>query len=262
MTGPTFFARAGLRARYEQTLMDVVIEAIQLLEDKDLSENEKSLNRKLYQHILATYKARAMRGEDVPDFAPAFDAPNPPMTAEEVPSERKRPDLRWDLVDHHLDPLSVLSFAVECKRLRSPSHGQHFNDEYAVNGIARFVNEGHRYGENMSCGAMIGYWQNMSRRAILVEVNTALTRLSLPVLTFPDDVRSSLHEADQILERTFEMNPYRLRHFWLDMRSNAAVVAAERAELAARVSEAATATGRKDALHGEGKTGSDAEASI
>lgn len=227
----SLFSRLDLIARYEQSLMEIVTEAVQLLADKDAAENEPSLNRKLYQSIIFTYKRRRMRGEDdTPDFAPAFDAPNPPVSYEFTPSENKRPDLRWDLVDHLSEPESVRSFAVECKRLRSNSAtGWQFNKSYALNGIARFVGLDHQYGANMASGTMVGYWQNMTRNAVLTDINSALTSIGLPTLEFTDEPSGLLHQTDQMLRRPFDISPYQLRHLWLDMRSTEAIKQAEEA---------------------------------
>lgn len=227
MSGEGLFGRLNLLADYEEMLINIVIEALQLLQDNDSSENETSLNRKLYQCIIRTYSLRSARGEDIPESAPAFDAPNPPMTAAPIASEKTRPDLRWDLVDHLQDPASVRSYAVECKRLRTPSHGRIFTSEYALNGVARFVKDDHQYGENMASGVMVGYWQEMSREALLAEINDALADLDLPELIFDDAAARLLHQASQQLARGFTISPYTLRHLWLDMRSDAAVVAAE-----------------------------------
>ena len=223
------FARLGLSSRYEEMLTEILIEAVQLLSDKNDSENERSLNRKLYQKIITTCRARNERGEHVPDFPPIFDGPNPPMTPDEVPSERKRPDFRWDIMDHQLDATSVRSFAVECKRLRRPYKGWVFNVEYAVNGVRRFTAEEHRYGENMASGVMVGYWQNMGRDAVLAQTNDALDSLGLPRLDFGDGQVGPLHQAAQALIRHFEGSPYRLRHLWWDMRSDAAMAQADAA---------------------------------
>lgn len=234
MRGTSFFARMALATRYEQHLLEIVTEAVQLLAGSDAGENEPSLNRKLYQSIISTYHRRHMRGDEAPDFAPAFDAPNPPLTYEFAPSETKRPDLRWDLVDHQAGPESVRSFAVECKRLRSmSSSGWKFNNAYAVHGVARFVAPDHQYGANTASGTMVGYWQNMSRGAILAEVNAALQSIGLPDLVFNNEPSDSLHQTDQTLNRSFEISPYRLRHLWLDMRSAEAVRESEEARIGA-----------------------------
>jgi len=230
MRRPGLFARLGLASRYEQSLTEIVTEAVQLLVDKDAAEDEPSLNRKLYQSIISTYHRRRMRGEDAPDFAPAFDAPNPPLSYEFTPSENKRPDLRWDLVDHLSEAISVRSFAVECKRLRSKSTaGWQFNKSYALHGVARFVEPDHQYGGNMASGTMVGYWQNMGRSAVLTEVNAALTSIGLPNLEFDSEPSGLLHQTDQVLNRPFKISPYRLRHLWFDMRSVEAAKEAEEA---------------------------------
>jgi hypothetical protein len=226
VTNPGLFARLALKERYEQSLTEIVTEAVQLLSCQGPHENEPSLNRKLYRSIIVTYANRRMRGEDVPDLAPAFDAPNPPLTYEFTPSENKRPDLRWDLVDPLSDPDSpdsVRSFAVECKRLRSRSNaGWQFNRSYALHGIRRFVALEHQYGANLETGTMVGYWQNMSQSAVLTEVNAELSSLGLPNLVFDGSQQGLLYQADQMLNRPFSLSPYRLRHLWIDLRSTKA----------------------------------------
>lgn len=245
----SLFARLSLASRYEQSLMEIVAEAVQTLADNDPAENEPSLNRKLYRSIVSTCHKRRMRGEDAPDFAPAFDAPNPPLSLEFAPSENKRPDLRWDLIDHLSEPENVRSFAVECKRLRSKSAtGWHFNRSYALHGVARFVELNHQYGANMASGAMVGYWQNMSLKAVLDEINAALRSIGLPALSFNGLPSGLLHQTDQILSRSFDFSPYRLRHLWLDMRSAEAMDEAEKAgaEAQSPPPEPATRLARSD----------------
>ena len=222
VTSQGLFARLGLKARYEKCLTEIVAEAAELLSCQSPHEDEPSLNRKLYRSIITTYRNRQIRGEDTPDFAPAFDAPNPPLNYEFTPSENKRPDLRWDLVDPLSDPDSpdsVRSFAVECKRLRSKSKaGWKFNKSYALHGVKRFVDLGHQYGVNLETGTMVGYWQNMTQTAVLAEVNAELSTLGLPNLVFNDNTQGSIHQTDQILQRPFNMSPYQLRHVWVDLR--------------------------------------------
>jgi hypothetical protein len=60
----------------------------------------------------------------------------------------------------------------------------------------------------MASGVMVGYWQNMSRRAILAEVNAALGLLGLPQIAFNGEPAGLLHQADQVLTRPFEVSPY------------------------------------------------------
>lgn len=250
MRRPGLFARLGLAERYERDLAEIVIEALQELSDKDPGESEPSLNRKLYRSVIDIYHRRRKRGEYAPDFAPAFDAPNPPLAYEFSPSENKRPDLRWDLVDHLT--ASVQSFAVECKRLRSKSDaGWRFNRSYALHGVARFAALEHQYGANMASGAMVGYWQNMTRSAVLAEINDALDSIGLPRIEFGGDSPGHLSRADQTLNRPFGKSPYRLQHLWLDMRNGEALTEAETAHLqhesdeaehATRVAEPETAT--------------------
>jgi hypothetical protein len=136
--------------------------------------------------------------------------------AEATTAERKKPDLRWELVDHQAGRgVAFRPFAVECKRVRSSTKSWNFNREYAISGVARFVSDSHRYGENSDRGAMVAYWQGMKYEDVVAEINQHLSDAGLPGVDVGQGVP---RESTQVLERAFALSPYRLTHLWVDVR--------------------------------------------
>lgn len=202
--------------RRVEMLMEILREALIVLLGRQVGPGEREINRELYLCIIHTYDARTKRSEAVPDFAPVADAPNPVLLARETAAERTKPDIRWDLVDHLAGRgIAIRPFAVECKRLGIATKSWKFNEEYATAGVARFVSNTHRYGENADCGAMVGYLQNMDYDQVRAEVNDHLKSAGLPAIGIGE---GNLREVVQELNREFPDSPFRLSHFWLDMR--------------------------------------------
>jgi hypothetical protein len=162
--------------------------------------------------------------------------PDPNISYEEY--EDNMPDFSWQIFDSimaleeeqekpHL-PLNFY-FHVECKRLGSPtSSNWKLNPNYVHHGIIRFASEGHRYGQYIQSGAMIGYLEDMACEEILQEVNAAIEQvkqtlspqtkifpLSSPQDGWKDKATSRLNHQ---LERSFPKSPFTLWHFWLDLR--------------------------------------------
>ena len=219
MSGEIRLFGLPLWQRRASMFIGILREALELLSDRDVGQDERTLNRELFRCIMAAYEERAQRSLEVPDFAPVCDSPNPASEPEPTAAERKKPDLRWDLVDHQAGRgIALMPFAVECKRLGSPTaSGWHLNEEYVISGIMRFVNVDHRYGENAPSGAMIGYWQNVDYEVVLAEVNSYIAAAGFPVL---GTTSGKLRESEHSLERAFPVSPFSLRHLWLDMRSD------------------------------------------
>jgi hypothetical protein len=217
VTGIIRLSGLPLWKRRTEMLMEILREGLVLLPGRDVGIDERPLNREFYRCIMETYDSRARRSAAVPDFAPVADAPNPALEIAETVAERTKPDIRWDLVDHLAGKgIAIISFAVECKRLGASTKSWKFNEEYAIHGVKRFVSDSHRYGENADSGAMVGYLQNMDYDKVLAEVNANLRSCGLPVI---DAGKGDLHESEQELNRHFPITPYRLSHFWIDLRA-------------------------------------------
>jgi hypothetical protein len=69
---------------------------------------------------------------------------------------------------------------------------------------------------------MIGYIQSMEFTDILEEVNQAINKspVSPTVLSQPPGgwIENGISELEQVLKRSFPISPFRLRHFWVDIR--------------------------------------------
>jgi hypothetical protein len=214
-------ARLSLWQKYERMLLETVQEALELLIDIAEDDGEVSINEKLYRALLETDKRRYRRGEPVLDQGPIYDAQMGPADPAWAAANRTRPDIRWDLQDHlaESEAVQILPFVVECKRLRRPSdHGWVFNKAYVVHGVKRFASITHRYGANASGGVLVGYWQNMEYEAVLGEVNAALTGEGYDVISLTP-VSARLGRSSQQLNRPFEVSPFHLRHYWIDVRT-------------------------------------------
>ena len=155
--------------------------------------------------------------------------PNPHDRSEmSVGRERKIPDFKWGFVDHASfdDPASdhkgEQDFDIECKRLGKKIASGALTQKYVQNGILRFLTDVHRYGEDQSSGAMIGYVENMELDDILNEVNETIESqsVSIPTLSQPAEgwQETATSHLDHEFERTFPESPFHLYHFWIDLR--------------------------------------------
>jgi hypothetical protein len=113
----------------------------------------------------------------------------------------------------------VRNFAIECKRLGSPSSpGWNFNTRYVGDGVRRFTDCEWRYGADVASGAMVGYVESQTPREIIADVNEALTELGVSPLTIPFATDNWITEMEHSMDRPFEVNLFRLVHLWIDIR--------------------------------------------
>nr|VFK16875.1 MAG: hypothetical protein BECKLPF1236B_GA0070989_11047 [Candidatus Kentron sp. LPFa] len=133
--------------------------------------------------------------------------------------ERKKPDFQWQYDDlEEPDPQSAMrSFAVECKRL---GKGQNFNKKYVTRGVIRFRHPGWRYGKDLSEGLMIGYIQSGEHNGIRAKINETLRSEDIDELTCNDSEwkKAGISRLEHRFTREFPVSPFRLAHFWLDLR--------------------------------------------
>lgn len=136
--------------------------------------------------------------------------------------EKKRPDIRWRFIDPQETRMrwkqKVLD--VECKRLGEPPSRTHLlNEKYVTQGIVRFQAQSHRYGDGSAWATMIGYVQSSTFDAIWNEVNTHTASRGLPNLNrLHTHWQGCTSHLDHRLNRSFEISPLHLRHFWVDLR--------------------------------------------
>lgn len=210
-----------LWAAREAKCLSIIDHALSLLRDEnDLPETEIELNRRLYFCLLAA--SRELYPGD--EIAPVTECNNQPDPDDEARAKReqKRPDFQWIFLDRYEpDPQrSSRQFVVECKRLGKPSRADWvLNLNYGNHGITRFRDPEWAYAKLMQSGAMIGYWQSMDGKDVLLEVNGGCKTNSLPDLILVgawNPRRTS--RLKHILERSFEVSPFRLHHVWIDLR--------------------------------------------
>jgi hypothetical protein len=200
------------------------------------SKPENDLNRELFfrmsrisrddtSAVLAMDPAPTLEREHTWSMIPTPEANNLPSPddVERAPREDKRPDFQWKFQDdlEADEERAMRTYVVECKRLRHPSANWKFNENYVLHGAVRFIAQGHLYGKDDTSGAMVGYIQAMEVAAILAEVNGYLGSKSLPQLSTPAPLLNSphLHGTSHILLRANSRSPFRLDHFWIDLRN-------------------------------------------
>jgi hypothetical protein len=212
----------NLWATREAKCLSIIEHALSLLRDADdLPETEVELNRLLYFCLLAA--SRELYPYD--EIAPVTECNNQPDPDDEarVKREQKRPDFQWIFLDRYEPDAqrSSKQFVVECKRLGKPARADWvLNLNYSSHGIARFHDPEWAYAKLMQSGAMIGYWQSMDEKVLLLEVNGGCQSNSLPDLTLVDAWNpGNTSRLEHSLERSFEVSPIKLHHLWIDLRS-------------------------------------------
>ncbi len=211
-----------LWAAREAKCLSIIERALSLLQDDDdLPETEVELNRRLYFCLLAA--SRELYPDD--EIAPVTECNNQPDPDDEARAKReqKRPDFQWIFLDRY-EPDSKRSskqFVVECKRLGKPARADWvLNLNYSNQGIARFWDPEWAYAKLMQSGAMIGYWQSMDEEDVLLDVNGGCKTNSIPELVLVGAWNpGSTSRLEHILERSFDISPFRLHHLWADLRS-------------------------------------------
>lgn len=195
--------------------------------------NEHELNRQLFHRLnrAAARRKKQSLGQNLPPvispnllwdlivWAEASNQPSPD-DPERVSRENKRPDFQWGFLDPD-DANGRRTYVVECKRIGSPVRSNWvFNTNYVTNGIKRFLLEEYLYGKDEVGGGMVGYMQSMDIATIRQQINAQLAIETLPELSLPqpDPEFGNLRAAEQILSRQRAKAPFRLSHFWVDLR--------------------------------------------
>ena len=87
------------------------------------------------------------------------------------------------------------------------------------------------YAKDQDQGIMVGFIQNMDFEDILLEVNqhAAQFQPTLPMLILSTEgwQEQGVNNLTQILSRNFEVSPFPLKHFWVDLRNIYSVVSSQ-----------------------------------
>jgi len=224
---PSIFDK-DLWAEREERVLDLCARSLRKLRAcPDVStQPETEINRKLFLCMAQANRDLTAIGKGL-DHLPQPEAANLPDPSDERRAdwERKIPDFQWQIIDHLAPAMdSVRCYAIECKRLGSPPRRDWIlNEEYVVNGMCRFAEETHRYGNRCRSGAMIGYMQSMSFETIVIEVNAHARAHGGGELTPPTSCgdRKDITKLESALRRNFPVSPFNLRHLWVELRSDA-----------------------------------------
>lgn len=205
----------------EAKCLAIIARALALFRERDFfPESEIELNREFYFCLIAA--SRDLYPDD--EVAPVTECCNQPDPDDGARARRelKRPDFQWIYLDRYeSDPLhGSKQFVVECKRLGDPPRADWvLNLNYVEHGIARFEHPDWAYAKRAESGAMIGYVQTMTPAAILAAVNTECSSQSFPGLALAGAwVTGGTTRLDHSFERSFEISPLQLHHFWIDLR--------------------------------------------
>ena len=228
MSQPSIF-QLPLWENHKHNIFIVIRDALLILASRpnlpSIEDHPKkpSLNRELY----ICFRKAAHR-KNLSFLLPTREGKSPAFEGDLEPTERenKIPDFHWKLVDPLANEENCeRRFILECKRLGKPSSPNwNLNENYVQNGIRRFIAQPHEYGKgDDSCG-MIGYIQNMDFDEILQEIHYAIGRNPEPISPLPTPINGwreqGISELEHDLERPFPISPFRMYHFWVDLRSS------------------------------------------
>ena len=252
MSGP-LITDLPLWEELERSALAILRSSLLLLRTDSPSDGESKLNRELYFCINEVNNENRKSGGPWIASPVILEARNPPTPdTEDSASERKIPDLSWQYYDHLAqDPRrAVRSFAIECKRLGSPSSsGWKFNVHYVEDGVRRFTHLDWRYGKDVATGSMVGYVESLTPEHVGSEVNEALKQHGMSTLTLPP-ADGPLMEMEHSLVRPFAITPFRLVHLWIDIRPT-------RLTEVRRASDAKCRCGARDDFTGRGSDGTE-----
>jgi len=205
----------------EARCLAIIARALDLFRQRDsFPESEVELNREFYFCLIAA--SRELFPDD--EVAPVTECCNQPDPDDGARArrEQKRPDFQWVYLDRYeSDPQrSSKQFVVECKRLGDPPRADWvLNLNYIEHGVARFRHPDWAYAKRAQSGAMIGYMQTMTPATILVAVDAECQRQLFPNLTPVGAwVNGATTRLDHSFDRSFQISPIKLHHFWIDLR--------------------------------------------
>ena len=92
------------------------------------------------------------------------------------------------------------------------------SNAYADDGVRRFADPEWRYGKDVPTGAMVGYVESLTLEGIVTDVTRRSIDSRYQPLTLPRAAGDSLTEMEYSFKRPFEISPFRLVHFWIDIR--------------------------------------------
>lgn len=227
MNQPSIF-QLPLWEKYKQNIFAVIHEALIILQNRSklpLIEDhptKHNLNRELYQCF-----REACCKKKLPHHLPTREGKNPPYEGDQEPTEREStiPDFYWHIIDDQAeDDFCERRFILECKRLGNLSSSSwNLNANYVNNGIRRFIVKPHEYGKGDDSGGMVGYIQSMSFDDIFEAVNLAINQSpeEISPLLSPTNgwKEKGISELEHPLKRSFPISPFRMYHFWIDIRS-------------------------------------------
>jgi hypothetical protein len=215
MSSQPRLSQLDLWGRHAISVMAVLLHALSLLAaDWPAGLHiETEMTRELYLRILTARRLLETAGEWVPEGLPCIDGRNAPTPdTAGTSSERTLPDLQWGFQDSfEPDPYkSARWFHIECKRIG----GSDLNEKYVDEGVQRFVSPGHRYGKDVSEGAMVGYIIEGRAADAISDVNGRAAVVGLPeVVLISDAAHVALLEST--LDRSFPRSPFKLHHAWV-----------------------------------------------
>ncbi len=201
-------------AYYERRFIQLLREALTALEDQSSSSNEPDLNRSLFNAVRCAMFEALQCGEHLPAFIPESKNPPSPSDPMRTQRENKIPDMRWVFNNPQATDEGDIfkEFVIECKRLTNPC--SRYTGEYVLSGINRFIDPDWGYAQDMKSGAMVGYVQEITFDEATSNVTGRNAKESLPKLRQTERNGETSATFDQLLNRPFPINPFRLFHIW------------------------------------------------
>jgi hypothetical protein len=210
---------------FESEVFDILILAlIKLKEEIDIPLMEDNINRQLFLLMRIANFELCKSDSNRSDLLPIYQCKVQPIDdddREKKKWEDKIPDFQFQKTDFNsrIPSNSAKQFVIECKRLGHPtSPNWVLNENYIKNGIIRFISNEWRYGQGSRIGAMIGYVQSMEISDIIDDISNHVSKNNLSPFTSHSSSKGYLTEFNQLLNRTFEIQDFVLRHIWIDLK--------------------------------------------
>jgi hypothetical protein len=207
--------------KFEDSILEIIQLALEILSQKEtLPEQEDDLNRVFYGCLVeANYRLQKNnKGRESP---PIYEACNQPYYNDErrAAREHKRPDFQWSITDvSEINPKkSSKQFVLECKRLGVSKGSWLLNENYAYNGVKRFVSEEHGYARGVESSVMLGYIQSMEILEILSEVNISIDQIHQPRLNQAGTNKLTVFLSHEV-RLEYSEDRLRLEHIWIDLK--------------------------------------------
>jgi hypothetical protein len=204
---------------WEREILSVICNALtELISEKPDDKAEDLLNRRLATLIRKHKLEYELKNDRYIMGSCLYHVPGQPDINDrfKLSRENKIPEFTWEFSDY-IKKISR-DYHIECKRLCKDVNN--YSREYVLSGIVRYLDMKWSYGINCKSGLMIGYIQDLEHSLFFTKINSHCKTHGINSIKVKGSFnKKGISQLQHIFTRSFHHSPFKLRHFWVDLRN-------------------------------------------